>query len=244
MIDFHCHLDLYPDPVNVATAALDRNVGIVSVTTTPSAWPGTADLGSKYANVRTALGLHPQLAEEREHELRQFDRYLIETDFVGEVGLDGSPELRATWDAQLRVFRHILRSTREAGGKVVTVHSRRAASAVLDELEVLPPGRVILHWFSGTVSEARRASEAGHYFSLGPAMLRGAKGRGLLNTIPRDRLLLETDGPFTRISGRPLIPTDIHSCFDALSLLWDIPMTEARLLIRENERRFLSPPNS
>jgi TatD DNase family protein len=243
MIDFHCHLDLYPNPDSLAQAALERNVGIVSVTTTPSAWPGTVELGRKYAHVRTALGLHPQLAEEREHELRQFDRYLGETDFVGEVGLDGSPELRATWDAQLRVFRHILRSTREAGGKVLTVHSRRAASAVLDELEVLLPGRVILHWFSGTAAEARRASEAGHYFSVGPAMLRGAKGRSLLSAIPRDRLLLETDGPFTRISGRALVPTDIDACFEELSHLWGIPLTEARLLVRENERRVLAPPS-
>lgn len=243
MIDFHCHLDLYPNPDPVATAAFERNVGIVSVTTTPSAWPGTAELGTKYPHVRTALGLHPQLAEEREHELRQFDRYLVETDFVGEVGLDGSPDLRATRDAQLRVFRHILRSAREAGGKTVTVHSRRAASAVLDELEVLPPGLVILHWFSGTAGEARRASEAGHYFSVGPAMLRGAKGRSLLSTIPRDRILLETDGPFTRINGRSLIPTDIQDCLEELSHFWGLPLTDARLVVRENERRVLAPSN-
>jgi TatD DNase family protein len=242
MIDFHCHLDLYPDPGRVAAAALEQNVGIMSVTTTPSAWPGTARLGRKFANVRTALGLHPQLAAEREHELRQFDSYLAESDFVGEVGLDGSPELRNSWEAQLRVFRHVLGAVSEVGGRVLSVHSRRAASAVLDEIDAVVVDRVILHWFSGSIGEAQRASAAGHYFSVGPAMLRGAKGKALLAAIPSDRVLLETDGPFAQRNGRPLVPVDVADCVKALSTVWNVSPTAARIVLRDNERRVLAAP--
>nr|WP_249038340.1 hypothetical protein [Paracoccus pantotrophus] len=44
MIDFHAHLDLYPDPHTVARECVVRDLYVLSVTTTPSAWSGTAAL--------------------------------------------------------------------------------------------------------------------------------------------------------------------------------------------------------
>ena len=42
MIDFHCHLDLYPNPREVAKECAKRGLYVLSVTTTPSAWEGTS----------------------------------------------------------------------------------------------------------------------------------------------------------------------------------------------------------
>src|SRR5437868_5038347 len=53
--------------------------------------------------IRTALGLHPQLAHERKSELALFDALLPKTDYVGEIGLDGSPEYRPHWNDQVAV---------------------------------------------------------------------------------------------------------------------------------------------
>ena len=72
----------------------DARLGIyvLSVTTTASAWEGTAALAHGCPRIRTALGMHPQLAHERKHELPLFQRLIEKTDYVGEVGLDGSRE--------------------------------------------------------------------------------------------------------------------------------------------------------
>lgn len=241
MIDFHCHLDLYPDPQEVADGVQGRGVGVLSMTTTPSAWLGTSRLAIDRPVIRTAIGLHPQLAQERKQELRLFDRFLQETQFVGEVGLDGSPEHRASWSDQTKVFEHVLRACAEAGNKVASIHSRRAADPVLDSLEkheglAIP----ILHWFSGTQSQLRRAVALGCWFSVGPAMLAGAKGRSLVAKMPRDRVLLETDGPFTQFQKSGLRPWDVTISCRLLAEVWTEELGVAERQISENEGELLA----
>ena len=38
MIDFHCHLDLYPKPSTVIREIAKRGTFVLAVTTTPKAW--------------------------------------------------------------------------------------------------------------------------------------------------------------------------------------------------------------
>ena len=240
MIDFHCHLDLFTDPDAVAQEIQRRNVGVLSVTTTPSAWQGTSRLAQGKSAIRTALGLHPQLARERRGELALFDRHLADTSFVGEVGLDGSPEFKGSWADQEHVFRHVLKSCGDAGGKVISVHSRRAASAVLDLLEKHESaGLPIMHWFSGSQKELVRATALSCWFSVGPAMLSGAKGRALVSQMPVDRILLETDGPFAQTSGAPLKPWDVEHIYTSLATIWQVGTSEAHDRVDQNERAVL-----
>src|ERR1035437_1612235 len=100
MIDFHCHLDLYPDPQRIADECNNRGLYVLSVTTTPSAWKGTSALAGSHPRIKTALGLHPQLAHQRKSELALFEQLLPRTPYVGEVGLDGSPECKPYWADQ------------------------------------------------------------------------------------------------------------------------------------------------
>lgn len=240
MIDFHCHLDLYPDPVAVADELERRRVGVLSVTTTPAAWAGTSRLAEGRPSIRTALGFHPELAGARYRELDLFDRLLPQTRFVGEVGLDGSPQHLASWESQILVFDHVLHVCEQAGGKVLSVHSRRAASQVLDCLERHPEaGAVVLHWFSGTKAELRRAVERGCWFSIGPAMLAGARGRSLVAEMPADRLVVESDGPFAQKERRPLRPWDVTDAIDGLAEMWGSTRQHAAQVVRENEGSLL-----
>ncbi len=177
--------------------------------------------------IRTALGLHPQLAHQRSHELELFDTLLPEAKYVGEIGLDGSKGFKEHWDIQLKVFRHILKSVSKAGGRIMTIHSRLSASAVLDELtEML--GTPILHWFTGTKRELRRAVEMGCWFSVGPAMLSTKKGFELISNIPKERVLTESDGPFAKYKGKPLMPWDSVLSFKKLATIWELSEFEAK----------------
>jgi len=134
-VDMHCHLDLYPDPGAEIERAGESGAYILSVTTTPSAWLQTRALASRFPRIKTALGLHPQLAGERIAELSLFDRLLPEARYVGEVGLDGGADCRGFWDNQVKVFHHVLRSCADQGGRILTIHSRNAATDVMDGLE-------------------------------------------------------------------------------------------------------------
>jgi TatD DNase family protein len=238
MIDFHCHLDLYPEPHTVVRECTARGVYVLSVTTTPSAWPGTAALAKGAPRIRTALGLHPQIVHERKGELPLFEQLLPDVRYVGEIGLDGGPEYRRHWHDQVAVFAHILELCRNAGGRILSIHSRRAARPVLDALEAHPDiGIPILHWFSGTPRELRRAFDLGCWFTVGPAMLASEKGRALAALMPRDRVLTETDGPFAQLDGRAALPWEAERATTALAEIWDQPMANVRALIGDNLRQ-------
>lgn len=229
MIDFHCHLDLYPDPHSVVAECVARNLYILAVTNTPSAWTGSARLGKGAPRIRTALGLHPQIAHERKGELPLFEHLLSETRYVGEVGLDGAPEFRRYWLDQIMVFTRILEACVRSGGRLMSIHSRQAATPVLDALEAQPgAGTPILHWFSGSQRELERAIKLGCWFSVGLSMLSGAKGRELVGKMPHDRVLTESDGPFAQVDRRAALPSDTDRAATALAKVWNRPADEVR----------------
>lgn len=239
MIDFHAHLDLYPDPHAVVTECCKQGVYVLSVTTTPSAWVGTSALAKPGSRIRTALGLHPQLAHQRKSELDMFDANLPDAQYVGEIGLDGAPEFRKYWDDQLTVFNHILHACSQAEGRVMSIHSRRATAEVLDRLEAFPNAGVpILHWFSGSKRELERAISLNCWFSVNPTMLSAKKSRELVVCMPRERILTETDGPFAQVDGRSAMPWDAQRAVVHLADFWEMPVEDVEQKL-ENNLRFL-----
>lgn len=232
MIDFHCHLDLYPDPPPIIELCDKAGVYVLSVTTTPKAWSKTNALSIGKKRIRTALGIHPQIAHERLSELVLFDALVKETKYVGEVGLDGSPEHKKHFPAQLQVFEHILKSATIAGGKIFSIHSRRAVDQVLNALACFPDAGIpVLHWFSGTTKQLERAIDMGCWFSVGPAMIRSKNGKALVERMPKERILTETDGPFVTISNRPALPTDSGLVIKELGLIWSFTEKETENIL-------------
>ncbi len=241
MIDLHCHLDLYEDPTSVSKRVVAEGMYVLTVTTTPRAWAGTRALFASLPRIRIGLGLHPQLVAERHAEVDMLCALIPEARYVGEVGLDGSPEHRASLELQTRVLRKILAACAKDGGRILSLHSRGATSAVLDELEGCPGvGTPVLHWFSGTRKELDRAVALGCWFSVGPAMLRGQKGLTLTGAMPRERVLTETDGPFASEQGRPLMPWDVALAESQLSALWETPVPMVRELLFQNLKTLTS----
>lgn len=244
MIDFHCHLDLYPDPSPVLARLAREKIYVLAVTTTPLAWDGTRQLIGDQPRVRIALGLHPQVVAERHKEVEILCARIAETRYVGEIGLDGSPDYRASFPMQQQVLEKALSACAANGGRVISLHSRRAARQVLDAIEAQPRcGTSVLHWFSGTHAELERAVELGCWFSVGPAMLRSQRGRKLAEAMPRDRVLTETDGPFAKSAGRPLMPWNAADAEEMLAQIWNLPHAGVTEILHRNFHRLVADPS-
>ncbi|ODT77092.1 MAG: hypothetical protein ABT14_18340 [Pelagibacterium sp. SCN 63-17] len=238
--DFHCHVDLQQNPSGYIAECEAQRVFTLAVTTTPKAWLQNKKLMADSHYVRPAIGLHPELVGDRYHELDLVKLCMKETSFVGEVGLDGSPEHKASFEAQRRVYEAILDEAQHLGGRVITTHSRRAAAEVIALLGArTTPDRVlnILHWFSGSKSEMRAGVAAGCMFSINPGMVKSKNGRELIGAIPVDRLLTETDSPFGKWEDRQARAEDVITLVAAIA---EIRHTESTLLaraVRENALR-------
>jgi TatD DNase family protein len=211
-VDFHCHLDLYPDLATAISVCEETRTATLAVTTTPRAFARNAKLAAGTQFVRVGLGLHPQLAAERWTELSLFDALLSQTRYVGEVGLDAGPRFCRSLERQTQVFRSILERCARERDKILSVHSVRTSTKVLDLVEELLSGsgcKVVLHWFTGTVAEAVRAASLGCYFSINQEMFRSDKAVAVIKTVPADRLLTETDGPFVQVGPKPISPGEV-----------------------------------
>jgi TatD DNase family protein len=242
LVDLHCHLDLYPDLAAAVRECEEAEIFTLTVTTTPRAWPRNLELTKGTRHVRAALGLHPQLVADRAAELSIWESYLPETRYVGEVGLDAGPRFYRSFETQKQVFERVLKCCAASGDKIITVHSVRSAKTVLDHVESFLPrgrGKVVLHWFTGTKTDALRAVDMGCYFSINAAMLATDRHASLVAAIPMERLLTETDGPFTKTDERPSKPADVGVVVEGLGRLHKLASATIAGKIRDNLRSLL-----
>ncbi|WP_226553408.1 Qat anti-phage system TatD family nuclease QatD [Celeribacter naphthalenivorans] len=236
MIDFHCHLDLMEDRTSTIQKLEAAQAYVLSVTTIPKAYPKTSRLVKKNSRIRTALGYHPQLVGERPNEMPLFERLLRETRYVGEVGLDGGKEFVGSKEAQAKVFAEILSLCRTERTKIISIHSRHAADAVLDKIEEHPGcGIPVLHWFTGSRAELERAIKLGCWFSVGAPMLRSAKGRAAVSLMPRERILTETDAPFASND----VLSSLSKATRGLSNVWRMDTAETKNTLKSNLARLV-----
>lgn len=242
-VDFHCHLDLYPDHAELIRECDRARVATLAVTTTPKAWMRNRELTADSSHVRAALGLHPQLIAEREKEITLLERYLPSARYVGEIGLDAGPRFYRNFEAQERVFTRILHACTEQGDKILSIHSVRAAGRVLGHLEntrITENCKAVLHWFTGSVSEARRAVELGCYFSVNEEMMRSPRHRKLVSLLPFDRILTETDGPFVLHEEKMVRPRDVLRTVHEIALVHQHSDADAAVKILHNLRTLVT----
>jgi TatD DNase family protein len=233
LVDSHVHLDRYRDPDVALEDAEAHDVLCVTVTETPSHYQEVAAKLGERPLIHVALGVHPLHAGALSlSDLSLLDDLVRQCDFVGEVGLDGSPEGHDTLAAQRTVFERLL-SHPELHWKVLTVHSRGAETEVVSDLA--RAGAIgALHWYRGSLHDAERAIDAGLYFSINPAMLGTDEGQALIAALPAERVLTETDGPYTKAGRRISRPSDVQRVLRALGDHWELEPDAARRRVWEN----------
>lgn len=216
LCDTHFHYDLWADPT-ILDQIEQARIYTIAVTNAPSTFFYTKKAEAGRTFLRAALGLHPQLAQERFSELDLFRQLLPQTRYVGEIGLDKRQS--ADFGRQRSVFTQLVDWCGGAGDKIMTIHSRGAEKEVLDIIGTSFPGKVILHWYSGPISVLEKALVQGCFFSVNYAMTQSDNGRRILAAIPKERLLTESDGPFQQIKSQPASPLSLPQTLHAIHKL-------------------------
>ncbi len=238
-LDTHFHLDLFQNADQIASQINDARIYTIAVTNTPSVFHFTQSLERKYPYIRAALGLHPQLALERAAEIPLMWDLINETKYIGEIGLDYGKLTEDQKVAQRRIFDQIISKCAELGGKVLSVHSRGCAEDVISAIGPQFPGKVILHWYSGTIKQLELAISNGFYFSVNHQMTLSENGRKIISKIPIDRILTETDGPFVVINSVDATPLEIPATVIAIGKLLEIPFEQIKQNIFHNFKSLL-----
>ena len=192
--------------------------------------------------VAWGAGCHPRFAQaQQSFDPERFRELAARTAVLGEVGLDTGS--RVELKLQMRNFRTILETLKDLP-RLVSIHSVRATALVLKELKRTPVSVPILHRWTGTAVETRKAVALGCYFSIHSQVARQTKFR---SWVPLERLLLESDhGVKDPPAG---IPARIQWVEHLAAQQYGLAVSELRQLawhnfarlIRQTETSFLLP---
>lgn len=210
MIDAHCHLD-FPVFDSDRSAMLERARragvnGFVVPGVTQSTWARTLSVCQQYSDLFPCLGLHPYFLEE--HSLAQVT--LLENTLkahpevvaIGEIGVDfwqPNVEVDLQWallEAQLLLAQQYRLP--------VVLHVRKDHDQVLKRLRRLSlPRGGLIHAFSGSLQQAQAYWSLGFHLGIGGAVTyeRAQKLRRVVQQLPLEALMLETDSPDMPLSG-------------------------------------------
>ncbi len=208
MLDTHCHIDLYPNPIELIQNCENAGITLLGMTNLPSHFEMGYPHVISRKKVRLSLGLHPLYAKEHKKEWPLFLKNFSKTSYIGEIGLDFSSEGINTKVEQLISFNQILELLQNSN-KIVSLHSRRAEKEILKLLLEYNVKNAIFHWYSGPLGLIDSIAESGYYFSINSAMTESENGVKIIKRIPINRILTETDGPFIKLDGRIVSPLDI-----------------------------------
>jgi len=239
MIDYHCHLDLYKNPIAMFEEAKRRKMDMLVVTTSPRAYLKTSKYFSGSEKIKIALGFHPELVAERISEKELFMNNIPFSNFIGEIGIDGTRKNRSTIPIQMEFFQEALCEIEKSSRKILSIHSRGAVKETLKAIESQVKSSVpILHWFTGNVEEAKWAMSIGCWFSINPKMCCSKSGKELIQILPLSKILPETDGPFVQKGNIPYMPWDT-AVIEYIAENRGIEKSEIESLMYENLKMLL-----
>lgn len=197
LFDTHFHLDLQKNQIEIIQEIEKSQIYTIAVTNLPELYlRGSSKIASKY--IKFALGFHPELIHDYYSQIPLMWDLLPDARYIGEVGLDGSD--RNSKIQQIIFFKELIERCRDDNSKIISIHTRGMTKDVLNIIGDNFKFKPILHWFSGTKENLFLAIDRGFYFSINSSMIKSQKFLTLMNYIPNDRILIETDSPFIRLN--------------------------------------------
>ncbi len=211
LIDTHFHLDKYQNHSSLYELMNKNHQYTLCVTCSPGVFLSCKKLYPETKYVKFALGVHPKEITDPEKSIHEFNICLHQAKYIGEIGLDYSGASPSR-DIQLNVFRHIIKKQAERN-MLATIHVKKAEEDLITVLGEYPSSKRIIHWFSGNSIQMSTLLSQGCYFSINASMAQSESGKKRIAMIPKDRILIESDGPYSKVDGKRYTPeklTDLY----------------------------------
>ncbi len=247
LFDTHAHMN---DPVfdadrdDILTALPEKGVGLLLN-------PGCSlensyqavEIAEKYGYIYAAVGTHPDTAQEVNEDVIEKYRKLCRHEKVkaiGEIGLDYYYET-VPRDVQKKAFYMQMELAKETGLPVI-IHQRDAHDDGMKTVQQFPTVTGVFHCYSGSAEMARQLVNKGWYIGFtGVLTFKNArKAVETAQSIPLDRIVLETDCPFMApepFRGKRNHPGYLYRMAERLAEIRGISVEEAQAVTTENAKR-------
>ena len=206
-------------------------------------------LAREYDYIYAAVGSHPDAADEVNEAVLEEYRTLVAQNpkvrAIGEIGLDYHYE-DIPREIQKKAFRAQMALAAELHLPAI-VHEREAHEDGLAIVEEFPEVAGVFHCYSGSVEMAKELIKRGWYIGFtGVLTFKNAKkALKVAETIPLERIVLETDCPYMSpepFRGRRNDPGKLYRMAQALAQLRNLPEEEIQRITLENGKRLYRIP--
>ena len=248
LFDTHAHMN---DPVfdedrdAVLRSLADKGVALVMN-------PGCSlensrqavELAQTYDFMYAAVGSHPDTADEVNEEVieeyRKLCKLCDKVKAIGEIGVDYYYET-VPREIQLKAFRMQMELAREVGLPVI-IHERNAHDDGMRMVKEFKDVTGVFHCYSGSAEMARQLVNMGWYIGFtGVLTFKNArKAVETAESIPLDRIVLETDCPFMApepFRGKRNDPGYLYRMAERLAEIRGISVEEVHRITTENAKR-------
>ncbi|WP_088224917.1 TatD family hydrolase [Desulfosporosinus sp. FKB] len=236
LIDTHFHLDHYRNYLEVAAKITELKQYTICVTNSPGVFLSCQRMIPETQYLKFAIGYHPQDRDLSNQDLYDFMRLIDRTDYIGEIGLDFSKSSYMSKSQQVRCFETIVERC-TGDNKLMTLHIRNAETEAITILRKYVPKKVIIHWFTGSEKHMAELMDMGCYFSINSNMVVGRNSKKYI-LIPKEKVLIESDGPYTKVAGKKYTPESLLQSYNSISQFYGNPNLIANVF--ENFKNILS----
>ena len=239
IIDSHCHLnmkDFNGDLTEVIVNAKRNSIsGMLTISTKIDEFKNISNIAKNNQNIWYSLGIHPHNVDESINNIENIvENYKQDKKFIGigETGLDYFYK-NTNKDLQIQSFIKHIQLSRDTNLPII-VHTREADK---DTIRILKdeyrkePFNGLIHCFTATQELADEVLKLGFFISIsGIITFKNAEPlRKVVKSIPKDRLLVETDAPYLSpvpLRGKRNEPANVIHTANSLAHLLNIPKAE------------------
>jgi TatD DNase family protein len=247
--DIHSHLqfdDFDADRDEIIKRAQDADVGIINIATDLETSKQSIELAEKYEGVYAAVGLHPTYDEVFDYvEMKNLAMH-PKVVTIGECGIDLFHDTGISLEQQKDIFEKHLMLAREVGKPLMLhIRSNPERSAYTEALEILkkyPEVKGNVHFFAGTIDEARAFNELGYTISFTGAITfpKSENYTEVIKTIPLDMIMAETDCPYVApvpYRGKRNEPSYVIEVYKKIAEIKGLTLEQVTEQLRVNVKR-------
>ena len=233
LVDAHCHLELFPEPL---VTSKDAKFGGVSLIITAGGSRSSSLDAIRVADgelVFAVIGIDPQWAATDSDFVDQISSLIRSHKKIvgiGEIGLDYKVDTDR--ELQRKVFERQIDIAMSLDVPIV-IHSRGALDDVTEIVRRKGVRKAMFHFFEGDEATARALAESGYLISIPP--IESSRRRRVINALSIDTIAVETDSP---VVGKS--PLDVIRIVEWIAEIKGISFNEASMRITENVKRLFS----
>jgi TatD DNase family protein len=250
IIDTHCHLHdpAFEDLHGALARAAEHDVwGVVAVGCDHESNARTLEAAA--ANGRTvwpAVGFHPDWMQLTDLDLERVEAQVASDHArlvaLGEIGLpwyclEGATDAAGIMTRGRGRLKRLLGLAARYDLPVILHAPHGAAVGALDALKAHGIERAVFHWHKAPADVTRAIVDAGYLVSVTPEVVYRDRDRELVETVPLESLLVESDGPWPyqgEFEGMPSGPWLVSRVAEEIAKIKRLPVDEVTYQISAN----------